>query len=90
MWVYIENGTEKERRIFDMKETARFKNLTKIFYFFGDKSKNINGVKKFDDMLLKNNREELQAELEKILKKAFAPDGWVVEQSTRFCELLKK
>lgn len=90
MWVYIENGTEKERRIFDMKETARFKNLTKIFYFFGDKSKNINGVKKFDDLLLKNNQEELYAELEEILKKTFAPDGWVAEQSKRFCELLKK
>lgn len=90
MWVYIENGTEKERRIFDMKATAQFKNLTKTFYLFGDKGKNINGVKKFDDLLLKNNQEELYAELEEILKKTFAPDGWVAEQSKRFCELLKK
>lgn len=89
MWVYIDGGTQEQRLVFNMSPTAKYKNLTKSISLFGDKVKVKEHMETYEKLLIENKVDELKADCQELLKKAFAPSGWVFEQSKRICELLK-
>lgn len=91
LWAYIVDATPEEKRALDIKTDVRVKRLASI-YLLDNKNKRENAdcIMRHEDLLLNNQPEEVKKELDAILQKFFAPDGWVAQYSKQFCELLRK